>query len=333
MFISPLKNKNTLNEKGIKRFQKGQNMLETTGKSLSQIVDQATLGLRSLPGIRSSVYPWNNYDLDYKQIVKNKYHPDIIGISEKPTMKTLLNNVNKLNTYSDALMYDPLPDSTMNPGKSDLPRDPELMKDNRGTAILRKAKKIKSMYARFKPPYPSFYKDFPYAKRLTSGWIDRKGKRNNVGESSGSFFIQSGYCPLKKIHDSKKCKDKGFTWIPNPINIPKFAKPFLKYTSIPKDTFDTRGTCFKPRYSYVDNRPKAMLGMKGQIPNLMNDVQSLAPDKMFKVFTGEDISGFGLLPCIEHFGAVDSLGHFWKEGFFLIGLVLILCIVREFIIR
>ena len=57
MFISPLKNMNSLNEQGIKNFQKGKNMLETTGKQFSQLVDQATLSLRSLPGIRSSVYP------------------------------------------------------------------------------------------------------------------------------------------------------------------------------------------------------------------------------------------------------------------------------------
>ena len=329
MFISPLKDQNKLSEQGIKNYQRGKKFIETTSKNLSQYVDQATLSLRSLPGVRGSVFPWNNYDLDYKQIVKNKYHPDTLGIRDAPTLKTFIKDVGKLSKYSDALMFDPLPDKKMNPGSSDLPRDPDIMNSGSGNKILRKAKKLKNIYASFEPPYPSFYKDFPYAKRLKAGWIDSQGNRNNVGESSGSFFIQSGYCPLKKVTSAKACKQKGFTWIPNPIRIPKFAKPFLKYSKISTKSFDKKGTCFKPRYSYVDNRPKAMLGMKGQIPNLMNDVQSLSPDKLFKVFSGSDVSGFGLLPCIEHFHEeTKSINDFWKGLFMLLGFFVILFVFK-----
>ena len=318
MFINPLKNKNSLSEQGLANFQRGKNMLETTGKQLSQMVDRATLGLRSLPGVKGSVFPWNNYDLDYKQIVKNKYHPDLVGISEKPTLGTFFSDVTKLGKYSDALMHDPLPDDKINPGVSDLPKDPDILKNSGGRKILNRARSIKNTYASFKPPYPSFYKDYPYAKKLKPGWIDRSGKRRKVGKKSGSFFIQSGFCPLKKVTDAKTCKKKGFAWIPNPVKIPKFAKPFLKYTLIPEKAFDKKGTCFKPRYSYVDNSPKSMMGMDGQIPNLMNDVKSLSPDKLLKVFSGEDTSGFGLLPCIESFSEKKhTIRDFW-QGLFLV---------------
>ena len=40
---------------------------------------------------------------------------------------------------------------------------------------------------------------------------------------------------------------------------------------------------------------------KGMIPSLAKDMLSLAPDKMMKVMMGQDISGFGVLPCIEQF--------------------------------
>ena len=79
MFISPLKDQNKLSKQGIQNYQRGKKFIETTSKNLSQYVDQATLSLRSLPGVRGSVFPWNNYDLDYKQLVKNKYHPDKVS--------------------------------------------------------------------------------------------------------------------------------------------------------------------------------------------------------------------------------------------------------------
>ena len=40
---------------------------------------------------------------------------------------------------------------------------------------------------------------------------------------------------------------------------------------------------------------------KGMIPSLAKDMLSLAPDKIMKVMMGQDISGFGVLPCIEEF--------------------------------
>ena len=71
------------------------------------------------------------------------------------------------------------------------------------------------------PPYPDYFFNKP-----------------TTGLYSSSYFIKTGDCPKPSLSE-KECKEKGYTWI--------------------KNNLIGNGRCFKPKYSYIMNKPGIQL--------------------------------------------------------------------------
>jgi hypothetical protein len=89
----------------------------------------------------------------------------------------------------------------------------------------------------------------------------------------------------------------------NPIQIPNLAKSFFKNQNINSNS--NSGTCYKPRYSYVNNANDNGL-LEGLIPGIVGDVIDMNPGNFINMLDGNAIPGstdispprFQLLPCI-----------------------------------
>ena len=261
--------------------------------------------LRKFPLIKDSIYPWNNYDWDYAQFIDNHYSPIALGASPKGTFDALWKNIIALMKIGDAMIFAANPNSRSEAGnkhnsQSDVRNCGLLMRAalknganeissyakngefyNVTRATHRMTKKIKSFqtlcpfmkqlkhyfYQNQREPYPGFLRKYNIPKKALRG------------EGSSSYFIKVGYCQAKKPKTKNSCQQKGYAWWGS-------------------------GGCWYPKYAFVDNKPGMNLmfmKFKGMIPSLAKDMLSLAPDKMMKVMMGQDISGFGVLPCIEEF--------------------------------
>lgn len=238
--------------------------LQSTESNMAKI----NLKIRENPIIKKSVYPWNNYDYDYTQFVRDNYSPSKLGISSEPCLSSTIDNITKIPKYLNALSFDEFP-------------------NNKSKPILGKNSEIKKKYKSFGPPYPEFIKEYPeYFPNKTSGI------------HSSSYFIHTGFCPTK-IKDKTSCSKKGFKWIPNIINLPKKTKQFFS-----SDQETTNSKCYKPRYSYVDNSPGDISGLfKGILPSFGKNIVDLNPVSMMNIMmNGKSVSGtFTQLPCKETF--------------------------------
>ena len=47
--------------------------------------------------------------------------------------------------------------------------------------------------------------------------------------------------------------------------------------------------CYKPKYIYIDNSSKGVLGNKGLQPSMYNDILSITPDKLFMLILAESV--------------------------------------------
>jgi hypothetical protein len=132
-----------------------------------------------------------------------------------------------------------------------------------------------------------------------------------MGLSANSYFIKaSGNCPTN-IKTQKECEEKGLLWIEPPKYLPvefeviqnKFISglqniPGLGSKFAPSKPEDKpQGACFKPRFAYMNNVPKGFLNFRGLGPSSINDVLSIAPDKLLSVLSGKTVDGTGVLPC------------------------------------
>ena len=228
-----------------------------------------------------NLYPINNHDFDYKTAVKKKYNVFTRGITNDPTMKTLMNAPSKLYPYLQAMIDEPYPDSSTQAGVDD------IIQEDRGAVA------IKSKYRELNHelPYPTFRKDYPSCRYPTTG------------EHSSSYFIKAGTCKTK-ITDEALCNKKEYKWVPNPMNkIPPIAKKLLSYVDNKKNKAKPppKGSCYKPRFAYIDNSAKGVFGKKGYGPSMFNDLMNVAPDKIFNILAGYTVDGSGLLPCVEEF--------------------------------
>lgn len=129
----------------------------------------------------------------------------------------------------------------------------------------RRKLKIKNIYKELdtQPPYPSFHKDYPKCKFKTTG------------KYASSYFIRTGVCKTK-IPNKTTCQKMGFKWYDN-------------------------GSCYKPRYTYINNSSRGIFGNKGLQPSMFNDLMSITPDKLFQILAGNSVEGGGILPCTEDF--------------------------------
>jgi len=222
----------------------------------------------------NKVYPIANYNLDYSEYVKKNYAPENIGISKD--WRALFSNGVKLGQYNEVLLENGLPNNRF---------------DN----------KIDNQPL----PYPSFKKDYP----------ENQFPLNKEG--AGSYFIEAGKCKTN-IMNENVCLQKKYKWIGANNTIPKNLQKYYPKSKNPipkhlknekekkeyiKKDAKPKGSCFKPRYIYINNKPRGPVnGMKGLVPTIMSDVADLSPDKMFALFKGQTITGSGgLLPCREEF--------------------------------
>ncbi|MDA7573870.1 hypothetical protein N8751_01155 [bacterium] len=228
-----------------------------------------------------NLYPINNHDFDYKTAVKKKYNVFNQGITNDPTMNNLIGAPNKLLPYLKAMIDEPYPSRGTTAGVDD------IIGADKGANFI----KTKYRELNHELPYPSFRKDYPACRYPTNG------------ENASSYFIKAGTCSTK-INDEGLCNKKGYKWVPNPMNkVPAVAKKLLSFVKNKKNKAKPppKGSCYKPRFAYIDNSAKGIFNKKGFAPSMFNDLMNVAPDKIFNILAGYTVDGSGLLPCVEEF--------------------------------
>ena len=262
-------------------------MFDALGKFKSQQISNEYQNRKTSGG--DMVYPWNNYDFDYSGLVANKYNPKKMGFSNKPLIGTTVKDITTLPEYPKILVTQPIPNNSVIAGKSDVdPNNDDLLE-------------IKQKYNdEFKPPYPSFKNDYKKYLPLT-------------GENSSSYFLKVGTCPIKGIKSKKECIKKGYNWVSNAVEPPEDAKGFFPQngnvnTSTDSEDDNTPGACFKPRFMFIDNRPKGVSGLKGMVTNLANDISELNPMGLVEILMTGKSSNKNLMPipCEEGFTTKDD---------------------------
>ena len=254
------------------------------------------LNTRKIKEISDMVYPWNNHDFNYSQLIENKLNPKKIGISNKPYLSTFIKDLELIPKYPTAIIEKPLINKTTISGDTDV--------DPKNSNLLN----IKKEYTdNFKEPYPGFKQEYPEYFPL-------------IGEKSSSYFIKIGSCPVKSKKTKKDCLNNGYKWYPNIVDIP--SDFYSSKTKAPQT-----GNCFKPRYLYIDNSPKDILGNKGPVSSITNDIKNLNPLDLISIFTNGKSNNKELrpLPCKE--GFVNYKKKNFIINFIISILFIILCIL------
>uniref|UniRef100_A0A6C0LYP1 Uncharacterized protein n=1 Tax=viral metagenome TaxID=1070528 RepID=A0A6C0LYP1_9ZZZZ len=228
-----------------------------------------------------NIYPINNHDYNYENVIRNNYNPFVLGITNKPTVGNLIDGSKNLTDLMDVMLEKPLPDNGHVSGKTDLINSP---------GIKNKIKQIKDNYRKVPLPYPSFKTDYPESKYPTTG------------KHAASYFIKTGTCSTK-INNESICKNRGYNWVKNKMNLGKESKFFTKVDRKKTQQAKKRvtGSCFKPRFSYINNHAKGFQNFKGLSPAFYNDVMSLTPEKLGAIMAGNTVDGSGMVPCPEGF--------------------------------
>ena len=257
-----------------------------------------------------NIYPLMNYDFNYSTAFKKELNPYKIGITNEPTFGNFVDGTVKLKKYVDYMTTNPFPNDNTIPGITDT-----VIENNDKKKIIN-LKKIEDS----KLPYPSFKKDYPECLYPTTG------------KHSSSYFIRSGTCPTK-IVDKDTCINRGYEWVPEKAP-PSYVKNYIntydsdKNKNIPAP--DTpkpppppeKGNCFKPRFVYIDNSAKGILGLEGVVPSTFNELNSVRPDKLADMMAGYSIGGSGIVPCaIEEF--MNDNNKLNYSSILLIGTILV----------
>ena len=229
------------------------------------------------------IYPINNHDFDYKTAMIKNHNIYKLGFTNQPTVSYLFKYPKKLRKYLNLLVNDPYPNKNTQPGVDDV-----LDTDRKRMYIKNKYKVMDN-----KPPYPSFRKDYPECRFKTKG------------EHSSSYFVRTGVCKTK-INNKAECERKKFNWVENKPIFPKMFKTMMKTSKKAKPVTKLKGSCYKPRYMYIDNSSKDVRGRKGLQPSLFADIMDITPDKLFQILAGNSVDGGGIIPCPEDFVNYNS---------------------------
>ena len=226
-------------------------------------------------------YPINNYNYNYKTYVDNNYSIGKMGVSSNPTLGQFKTNINALNNFTKPLLIDPIPTQNSVAGVGDVDYGDSAAAD-----------KARSGF-RQQPPYNRFRFEYPERDYPTGGIY------------SSSYFVQSGFCPVNSAKTRQDCvgRDPNYIWMDNLLSLPNPAKSFFKNQSSTKP--DQGGSCYKPRYSYINNANDSGL-LEGLIPGVVGDVIDTNPGNFLRTMEGNAIPGstdlspprFQLLPCI-----------------------------------
>ena len=229
------------------------------------------------------IYPINNHDFNYKTAMIKNHNIYKLGFTNQPTVSYLFKYPKKLRKYLNLLVNDPYPNKNTQPGVDDV-----LDTDRKRMYIKNKYKVMDN-----KPPYPSFRKDYPECRFKTKG------------EHSSSYFVRTGVCKTK-INNKTECERKKFNWVENKPIFPKMFKTMIKTSKKAKPVTKLKGSCYKPRYMYIDNSSKDVRGRKGLQPSLFADIMDITPDKLFQILAGNSVDGGGIIPCPEDFVNYNS---------------------------
>ena len=253
--------------------------------------------LRRLSWMKNIVYPWNNRDWDYKQFVKNKYDPEnVLQLKKGGSMQALTHNIDILIKQIESLISAPNPDSNSVAGITDQPVSNNIFKGR----FLDLKKKISILSS--EPEKNRFQIEGLHAalnemissKLITSkeyglGLIqdgvyqkppydDKFFDKTITGESSSSYFIQTGFCKSKEP-TKNECISKKFSWEGDPP------------------------ACYKPKYIYINNSPGLKVGrlqsMKGLVPSIINDISQLNPDSIMGIMNGYSVPGVDIQQCMD----------------------------------
>lgn len=225
-----------------------------------------------------NIYPLVNHDFDYRTALAKKYNPFELGITNQPTINSLFKSPAQLVKFNEILLKKKFPNKSTVAGVDDV-----IEEDTR-------LKQIKGKYNEMNEtlPYPSFHKDYPKCRYKTTG------------ENSSSYFIRTGVCKTK-IDNEPDCLSKEYTWYPNKPKFPKIAKELISTKKNTNPVVKVSGTCYKPRFTYIDNSSKGFFGNNGLAPSMFSDIMNIAPEKLFEVLSGNSVEGGGILPCTEEF--------------------------------
>jgi hypothetical protein len=246
-------------------------------------------------------YPINNYNYNYKTFIDNNYSIGKMGVNSNPTLSQFKKNVNALNNFTKPLILEPIPTPDTVAGVGDV--------DYSDKDAAEKARKGFTQQA----PYNRFRYDYPESQYPTAGIY------------SSSYFVQSGFCPVASVTSQEQClsRDSNYIWMNNPINIPNPAKSFFKKQN--SNSNSNSGTCYKPRYSYVNNANDNGL-LEGLIPGIVGDVIDMNPGNFIRTVEGNAVPGstdtspprFQLLPCV----AEQFVGSNNKESSIILQLLI-----------
>jgi len=266
---------------------------------------------------KTYAYPQTNYDFDYKTYVDMRYNMDAQGVSDRPTISAFKKDVRALVNYSDALMLKSVPDKNTVAGWSDI--------DPNNTEAVQKARQNMLQ----EPPYSRFRFEYPANLYPTNG------------EYSGSYFVQSGFCPVKSATTREECegRDPNYNWIESPVKLPGNTGQFFSKATKEKAMNPANGACYKPRYSYVNNANDSGV-LKGMLPGFAMEVGDLNPGSFMKTMKGEAVMGytdtapprFQLLPCVaEHFTSdIEGESSTWFSLVLIVVLLTLLWIAYKF---
>lgn len=269
------------------------------------------------------IYPWKNFNWNYVNFVKQNYDPKKLGVSSEGSASALVNDIKALIKIIEGFITDGNPNKDSSAGDPNKNNDlypcsvsPEQLKNIEGikqqinileniitqsnnptinkiykqminqlllqvqatlqTCVVLNKLKIEDL--KQKPPYKH---DF-FNKKLD-------------GNQSSSYFAQIGICPTK-IKSQNECVSKGYLWMGNPL---------AKKPAKDRGPETTSGSCFRGRYSYIDNKPGLAIGniksMKGLIPSLINNLNEISPNQLLYAAMGFGIPGMELQKCEENF--------------------------------
>ena len=288
--IKNIGNTTQILKKNVANITKGKDKIMKNINNVRQIINKGTNKVAASIGMdklfKNYAYPLNNYEFNYKGFVENNYKPEKLGVRANGSVRQFKHNLRQTSTYFDGLIIKGNPNKNTVAGVSDVPYE-NVEERNR-----------KNGNRSIGMPYLKFRNDYSESEYPTKG------------KFSSSYFVQSGFCPVKSAINKEECKaqDPNYTWIPNPIQIPKSVTSFFSNNKDKIHDKKGNGNCFKPRYSYVNNAAESDL-TSGMIPSLIDDIADLNPANLLGVSIGKPVMGnrdneparFQLLPCVEGF--------------------------------
>ena len=283
-------------KKALNQYKKECEICMSEGKGDYECINQSQKNFsRRLPLINNVVYPWKNFDWDYRNFVDNNYSPKQTGASVKPTIDQMYVNVKAITKVLDGMSSNPIPNDESKAGIKDLYSDYPEMDRCEKSPECKATQKVKALFNDKKP----------YDNKFLN--------KNLIGRNSSSYYFKVGDCPRDDIKSSYSCERNGYTWIPDLMSeeesiMEKIYSKYLQDDSIEmkEDHHEIatniveEGKCYQPRYGYINNSSKPVFSgsnAEGLLPSAMSDIKSLSPDNLMGISMGFSAGDLSLQKC------------------------------------